>query len=64
MPLVEKDPIDDPLHRLIQRRILKHNVRRLPPSSSVIFFSVPAKDRMISLPTSVLPVNATFDVSA
>ena len=31
MPLVEKDPVDDPLHRLIQRRILKHNVRRLPP---------------------------------
>ena len=30
----------------------------LPPSSSVSFFPVPATARMISLPTSVEPVNA------
>ena len=30
----------------------------LPPSSSEIFFSVPAAARMIVLPTSALPVNA------
>jgi len=32
----------------------------LPPSSMVIFLSVPASERMMILPTSVEPVNATF----
>ena len=31
-----------------------------PPSSIVIFLSVPASWRMMILPTSVEPVNATF----
>ncbi len=35
----------------------------LPPSSSEIFFSVPAAARMISLPTSTLPVNAILSTS-
>ena len=35
----------------------------LPPSSIVILRSVPASWRMIALPTSVDPVNATFDAA-
>jgi hypothetical protein len=35
----------------------------LPPSSIVIFFSAPATERMMTLPTSVEPVNAIFTVS-
>ena len=36
----------------------------LPPSSSEIFFSVPAAARMIVFPTSTLPVNAILSTSA
>src|SRR5687767_263834 len=34
-----------------------------PPSSSEIFFTVPAASRMICLPTSVLPVKAILSTS-
>ena len=62
--LVEVDPVDDPLDRLIERRASKMTLAALPPSSSVSFFPLPATARMISLPTSVDPVKAILSTSS
>ncbi len=62
--LVEVDAVDDPLDRLVERRVVEDDVRRLAAELERRgASSCPRASRWIRLPTSVEPVKATlFDV--
>ena len=63
VPLVEVDPVDDPLDRLVERAVVEDDVRRLAAElERERDRSRPASSRWIALPTSVEPVNATLSI--
>ena len=56
--LVEEDAVDDALDRLIEWRIVEHDVRGFAAELQAEMLPGPRQCRWISLPTSVEPVNA------
>ena len=63
MTLVEVDPVDDPLHGLVERGVVEDHVRRLAAELERQFLAGAGELRLIALPTSVEPVKAILSTS-